>query len=346
MDFSAFKAKYQKAPVVEYPNKIPLDTAQLAIKVVTYNHGKYIGQCLDSILMQQTNFDFYILLGEDQSNDGTREICIAYAIKYPNKIRLLLNSRENNIKINGKPTGTFNSVYANYSIKTKYIAFLEGDDYWTDEFSLQKRFDFLEANDDFVMCFHNAHIFLENEQKLERAFVSPFKQSTVIESENMIKVRMDTLTRMYRHGLIDLFDEEMLSVVYGDLILKGKLSVYGKSKYLHHIKPAVYRVHDGGICSSSSASTKIKDTLTAWEYLKHWFERERHDVKNINEELAKLNFFFFLVFLKSEKKMKANFLYKGFQYAKEAEISLLKLLKNRIKRNMMTTWQRAKGLNS
>src|SRR5689334_382568 len=76
--------------------------------VLTYQHAPYISQCLESILMQQTNFPFEIIVGEDESSDGTREICEKFAENYPDKIRLFLRSRKDVIYYNGSPTGRYN----------------------------------------------------------------------------------------------------------------------------------------------------------------------------------------------------------------------------------------------
>jgi glycosyltransferase involved in cell wall biosynthesis len=66
----------------------------VSITVSTYQHVHYIQDCLNGILMQKTSFPIEILLGEDESTDGTRDICIDYAEKYPDKIRLFLRDRK------------------------------------------------------------------------------------------------------------------------------------------------------------------------------------------------------------------------------------------------------------
>src|SRR5699024_5534697 len=114
MNFEEFKTKYEHKPVEEYPNAVT-NKPVVSVCVQTYNHAPYIKECLDGILMQKTDFPIEVLLGEDASTDGTREICLEYAQKYPEKIRLFLHHRENNIKINGNPTGRFNSLYNLYS---------------------------------------------------------------------------------------------------------------------------------------------------------------------------------------------------------------------------------------
>ena len=118
------------------------ETPVVSVCVVTYQHKDFIRSCLDGILMQKTNFPFEIILGEDESTDGTREICKAYAEKYPDKIKLFLRSRKDVIYINQHATGRFNFMENLKAARGKYIAFCEGDDYWIDEYKLQKQVDF------------------------------------------------------------------------------------------------------------------------------------------------------------------------------------------------------------
>src|SRR3954464_5744364 len=110
MNFQEFREKYEKVPVDIFPD-CASEHPLVSVSVQTYQHAHYIKDCLEGILMQQTDFPFEILLGEDQSTDGTRKICIEYAQKYPDKVRLFLHQRENNITINGRSTGKFNVLY-------------------------------------------------------------------------------------------------------------------------------------------------------------------------------------------------------------------------------------------
>src|SRR3954451_21269603 len=128
----------------------------VSVCIITYNHKDYISQCLDSILMQQTNFPFEIIVGEDESSDGTREICKKFAENYPHKIRLFLRSRKDVIYYNGSATGRYNFVENLKAARGKYVAICEGDDHWIDPLKLQKQFDFMEKNKEFTHCFHAA----------------------------------------------------------------------------------------------------------------------------------------------------------------------------------------------
>ena len=328
MNFQDFKNKYLKVPVEEFPNNRAGKTPLVTVKVVTYNHVNFIRECLDSILMQKTNFDFEILIAEDDSNDGTREICKEYAKKHPDRIRLLLNSRKNNIKIDDRPSGTFNNTYANYLIDSKYIAFIEGDDYWSDENSLQKRFEFLEKNEDHVMCFHNAKIYFQNSNKFHDRYLAPFNKSTTLESEKILNTQIPPLTLLYRNGLVEIFDENMLKIVSGDVILRGKLSKFGKARYIHEIKPGVYRVHDGGIFSGGSLADNKNSSLEAGFYLLELFERNKWDVRHVNASIANTFFYLFIERFRKEKKIKINYIWKCITYSRKSNISFFGICKN------------------
>jgi len=127
---------------------------KVSVSVATYNHEKYIGRALDSILMQKVNFEYEIVIGEDCSTDHTREIVLSYKDRYPEKIRLLLH--ESNVGM------LENLKQLVLECNGQYVAKLEGDDYWTDPQKLQKQVTFLDCHPDYVACAHNVHIVDEN----------------------------------------------------------------------------------------------------------------------------------------------------------------------------------------
>lgn len=155
MNFQQFKKKFEKIPVEQYPNTVEMNPL-VSICVQTYNHGPYIEECLDAILSQEVNFKYEILIGEDGSSDNTRELCIEYAKKYPDKIRLFLHTVENNIKVAGSRSGRFNYLYNLYASNGNYIAVCEGDDYWTDVHKLFKQVEVMKNNNDIILVTHGA----------------------------------------------------------------------------------------------------------------------------------------------------------------------------------------------
>ena len=135
------------------------EEVKVSVICVTYNHEKYIRQALDSILMQKTTFPFEIRIGEDCSTDATKEILKEYEEKYPN--RFCMYYREQNLG------ATKNEYELFMDAKGKYIAALELDDIWTDEYKLQKQFDFLEQNPNYIGCSHYFDIIDKNGNVLQ-----------------------------------------------------------------------------------------------------------------------------------------------------------------------------------
>ncbi len=266
MDLLEFKKRFELKEVVEKSNSAPSNPV-VSVCVQTYQHVDYIKECLDSILMQKTNFEFEILLGEDASIDGTREICKEYAEKYPEKIRLFLHHRENNIAIGGSPTGRFILMTNLFSSKGKYIALCEGDDYWTDPFKLQKQVDFLENdnNKEFVLCFHDVSVFDEKKRQIIK----------VMNNGKNDLSKLDLIIKPYLHlsSILFINFEEVLQrvrqakVYNGDTVLYNALGHYGKGKYINSIKPNIYRLHDGGVWSGINKSKKAKNAFLTYSYL-------------------------------------------------------------------------------
>lgn len=125
----------------------------LSVCVLTYNHEKYIAQALDSVLMQKTDFEFEVLVGEDCSSDGTADIVRGYAAK------------DSRIKPYFSPVNTGGLPIIEYlrtAAAGDYVAWLDGDDYWTDSHKLQKQMDFLRAHPDYAGCTHEVSYVDEN----------------------------------------------------------------------------------------------------------------------------------------------------------------------------------------
>ena len=126
----------------------------VSVSCITYNHAPYIRACLDGFLMQKTSFVFEILIHDDCSTDGTREIIEEYSKKYPDIIFPIFQTENQYSKGVRGMMARFNFPRS----RGKYIALCEGDDYWSDPYKLQRQVDFLEANTDFSICFHNMKI--------------------------------------------------------------------------------------------------------------------------------------------------------------------------------------------
>ncbi len=116
----------------------------VSVNTITFNHAPYIRTCIEGALMQKTNFPFEIVIGEDCSTDGTREIVFEYANNYPEKIRVITSDANVGAMENDKRT--------NFSCRGEYIAYCEGDDFWIDPLKLQKQYDAAIEKDASMVC--------------------------------------------------------------------------------------------------------------------------------------------------------------------------------------------------
>lgn len=247
MNFQEFKEKYQKVEVPEYPNSV-LDAIPepiVSVRVSTYMHAKYIKECLDGILMQKTSFPFEILIGEDQSSDGTREICIEYAKKYPNQIRLILHKRENNIHINGRPTAKFQGIYTSYLCRGKYSAVVEGDDYWTDPEKLQKQVMYLENHPDCSFTCHDVEIVYEDVPEVF-PFQTVWNKNEIYFPDVFNHHFVSFLSIVYRRSMLSTPPAWFSQAVVGDIPLVLVLAHKGYGYYFTE-KMGVKRKNPGGV---------------------------------------------------------------------------------------------------
>lgn len=136
----------------------------VSVLVLTYNHRAYIRQALDSILCQQTDFPYEILIGDDASTDGTSEIVREYAEKRPDIIRAFV--RESNLG------GTKNVYDLLERARGTFIANCEGDDYWIDTGKLQHQVEFLQKHPQYSACTHAVRIVDENGKEQEDQRIS------------------------------------------------------------------------------------------------------------------------------------------------------------------------------
>jgi glycosyltransferase involved in cell wall biosynthesis len=141
-------------------NRLPEMQEQPLISIVsvTYNQKAFIADCIESVLMQQTDFAWEMVIGDDGSTDGTSEICEQYAAAHPGKIRYYKRSRENRpVFAAGIYPNRYNLIETMKAATGKYIAWLDGDDYYTDPQQLQKVNNFLTDHPQCKIVFTDAH---------------------------------------------------------------------------------------------------------------------------------------------------------------------------------------------
>ena len=219
----------------------------VSVYCITYNHSKFIAQAIEGFLMQQCTFDVEIVISDDCSTDGTREIIDSYVQRFPGRLR--------RHPVHTNQGASLNCVNLFKEVRGMYVALCDGDDYWTDPFKLQKQVDFLEKNPDYVIC---AHYTKEVDQEGNLLKVKPRPLPLIYTFDDLlinIQDETSTASMMYRNT------EAMQGLCYQDWFVKVnaadkfiKLFATWHSKKKIYVMPEVmscYRKHSGGIWSST-----------------------------------------------------------------------------------------------
>jgi len=226
---------------------------KVSVLVMTYNHARFIAQALDSALAQETEFPFEIIVSEDYSTDGTRELVKDYQQRFPEKIRLILSER--NVASNAVVARGIDAA------RGEYIALLDGDDYWTSSNKLQKQVDFLEHHPECAICFHNATVVHENGSQEPRLWTPPDHREITTLEELWMGNYIATCSTMFRKGLFGEFPAWYDSFFpITDWPLHILNAEHGKIGYLNEVM-GVYRYHAEGYYSQLSQLDKLAATL-------------------------------------------------------------------------------------
>ena len=235
---------------------------KLSVLCITYNHELFIEEAINSFLMQQCNFDFEIVIGEDKSTDRTAEICEKYEKLYPGKIKLVCN--ETNIGMMPNFIKTF------HRCEGTYIALCEGDDYWLDPFKLQKQVDFLEENPEYSFTCHNFYEIRNNGGKelvesVNNLSFSPTEKGRTFSSYQWAQ----PLTVVFRKvclniSVFDRYKHARDIYMFYHLFSEGKL-------YFFNFIGGVYRLHLGGVSSMKSWEEQLLVNYNIYGELLHFF---------------------------------------------------------------------------
>ena len=242
----------------------------VSVNMITYNHEPFIRQAIEGVMMQKTDFEFELVIGEDCSSDRTREICFEYQKRYPDKIRVLW-AEQNVYKLGG------NSRRCLAHSRGEFIAFCEGDDYWIDPLKLQRQVSSLRENPDVALSFGDAYRFEEASRRLFKYWGShpEWRQAGKIPGmafcEGMLLgYRISTLTVMVRRSVLECVQKE-------DQILSWRLSLGDYQRWISIAKrhPAwncthrfgVYRISGTGATTLSRAQLIVDVPLVDMYYI-------------------------------------------------------------------------------
>lgn len=219
---------------------------KLSVIVPCFKFKNYIEECIDSILNQNVNFDFEIIVRDDFSNDGTQELLIK---KYSNNSKVKILRSDVNI-------GAVKNL--NILLETaigEYVAALDGDDYLSDTNYYQRAVDFLDLNKTYSLYCSGYRYFENNKFNPENGFLTGLK--TEIHLEDMFYTNYVSFGRVFRNykNIIKNWMEEL---PYPDWAINCEILVHGPSKCdLNHCV-GVYRITNTGMITSFDEDTKRK----------------------------------------------------------------------------------------
>lgn len=244
-------------------------TPKVSVALITYNHGRFIVQAIESVLMQETGFPVELVIGEDCSTDATREIVRDYAVRYPSVIRALLPERNLGAHENAKT--------ALGSCRGEYIAYLDGDDYWTDPKKLQTQVDFLDAQSGCSLCFHDVMVHYEDGFHVSHRLVPPELRCDRTTESLLSRYMISTGAMVYRASCISDYRQWPSGLELSDWALTLMCSVHGKISYIDKVM-GIYRRHAGGIWGGIAQERRYQKQIQMLQDFNKYFDYRYDDI--------------------------------------------------------------------
>lgn len=249
----------------------------VSVCMVTYNHEKYVAEAIEGVLMQKCDFPMELIIGEDCSTDDTRAICMEYQSRYPDKIRLITS--DHNVGM------IKNFVRVIRKARGRYIAFCDGDDYWTESLKLQRQLDFLEQNQEYGLCYSNISIYNQTKGEYEQDNVIDKRNITNFEQlllGNYIPTLSVCCRKRYVDDFLDMYSDLYWNWVLLDYPIWLYVSFHSGIKFFSE-KMGVYR-----LLGSSASHFYDKDKLFDFarktvEILLIMNERSSFKINRIND---------------------------------------------------------------
>lgn len=247
----------------------PPDTQPLVTVVCrTYEHERFIADCLQGFVRQQTTFPVRVLIHDDASTDGTPRIIDQWVQRFPGLFEVVIQP------VNLHSQGISVPEWIGQRITTPYVADCEGDDVWTDPDKLQIQIDYLLAHPECVVTSADATIIDADGREMAPSKL-PVAQQQSFSKEALLcgQVWLLTLTRVYRNVLPKTPIKERRHIINGDNLTTALLGLHGDAHFHPHWRPAAYRQHAGGLWSARSSEEKIRLQAQSDYWIYRYFER-------------------------------------------------------------------------
>lgn len=253
----------------------------VSICVLSYNHEKYLRDCLEGIVKQKTTFPIEAWVHDDASTDSSPLIIKEYQNRYPDIIKPILQTENQYSKKDGSIIAKF--VYPRCT--GKYIALCEGDDYWTDPYKLQKQFDYMEAHPTCSCCAHNS-LTLNSNTKGIGLFNKRILDTHDYPLETFLTSGWFSPTQslLYRRSCYQYFDD-LPAFMHGDYSLLINI-LLKQGTYLHYDNQTMSVYRDGGWASSHFKELDLYNDFIA--LLTYFKQKSNHRCDEIfDDQIAK-----------------------------------------------------------
>jgi glycosyltransferase involved in cell wall biosynthesis len=252
-------------------------TPQATVLLTTFNHERWIGQAIESVLMQRTTFDVEFVVREDYSSDRTREIVLEYAHRFPDRITLDLSASNAN-----SHADWLRSIR---NAKAPYVAFLDGDDYWTHEGKLQWQVDFLRQFPACSMCAHNANVVNEDNDRSGHCYVKPGRKQWSTLPDILSSNFVPTCSAMVVKRLVVPMPAWLERARWWDWSLYVSAALRGPIGYVDEVM-ATYRRHPGGVWTGLTRPQQVAGLIEFLEQMNANLNFEQNDL--ITRRIAEL----------------------------------------------------------
>jgi glycosyltransferase involved in cell wall biosynthesis len=256
--------------VIRVAEQTACDQPTVSVAITAYNREKFIAQAIKSVLMQETAFVVELVIGEDCSTDGTRRIVEAYARKYPGVIRALLLKKNVGIARN------YEAVWQ--ACRGKYIAWLDGDDYWRTPQKLQKQVALMEANPHYSMCGTKTQFVstsIDGTEKDAGVLEPPVLKPEYDLPHFLTTYPMHTSSMLARRKLVTLPDWLNDAGILWDACAFALYAEKGPVGYLSEVM-SCWRIHEGGMWTTKSAADQLQCNQKAVDLLEAHFGGRYH----------------------------------------------------------------------
>ena len=261
-------------------DQIPL----VSVKMITYGHEAYIRQAIEGVLMQETDFEYDLIVSDDCSPDKTNSIVKDIINTHSFGFRIKYFRHEKNLGMLG------NGLFGLSKCTGKYIALCEGDDYWIDPLKLQKQVKFLEANPEYSICFTDYSIVHFKGEMIKKSKLVAEAKRTLNQEDLIIRHGIQALTAVFRNVFLEHNTE--MKFINGDITLFAYLANFGNAGYLDIIS-GCYRISPSGVYSLKPEDYKIRVRKGMYTNLLIYNLTSKNNKKILVKQIQRLNFSLF-----------------------------------------------------